>query len=138
MSEDLPDSVVLMPTGAILCLVNEIQRMKLQVSLMETKIAEIVARQEDDCYRLAKEIAYDRRRLVKLEAPADPTPSQKDRSEILRALLAANNGKMPLKAARQKMHLSKAQFSQLLASMHGGIEQKSYHLDKRQKILILK
>jgi hypothetical protein len=138
MSEDLPDSVVLMPTGAILCLVNEIRWMKVQLSLMETKIAEIVARQDDDCYRLAKEIAYDRRRLVKLEAPPDPTPSQKDRGEILRALLAANGGKMPLKDARQKMHLSKAQFSQLLESMDGGIEQKPYHLDKRQKILMLK
>jgi hypothetical protein len=138
MSENLPDSVVLMPTGAILCLVNEIQNLRVQMSQIETKIAEIIARQDDDCYRLAREIAYDRRRLVKLEAPPDPTPSQKDRGEILRALLAANDGKMPLKVARQKMHLSKAQFSQLLASMNGGIEQKPYYLDKRKKILTLK
>lgn len=138
MSENLPDSVVLMPTGAILYLVSEIQRMKVQMSLHETSIAEIVARQDEDCYRLARDIAYDRRRLTKLEAPPDPTPSMKDRGEILRALLAANGGKMSLKAARQKMHLSKAQFSQLLASMDGCVEQKPYHLDKRQRILILR
>jgi hypothetical protein len=138
MSEDLPDSVVLMPTGAILYLVCEIERLKVQVALHETKIAEIVARQDDDSYRLARDIAYDRKRLTKLEAPPGPTPSQKDRSEILKALLAANGGKMPLKAVRQKMHLSKAQFSQLLASVGGGVEQKAYHLDRRQKILILK
>jgi len=67
-----------------------------------------------------------------------PTPSQKDRGEILRALLAANGGKMPEKEARQKMHLSKSQFSQLLAAMQGDIAAKPYHLDKRQKILQIK
>ena len=136
--ENLPDSIVLIPTGALLFLVSELQRLKAQVETYDARITEIVARQEDDCYRLARDIAYDRRRLAKLEAPPDPTPSQKDRGEILRALLAANGGKMPLKAARQKMHLSKAQFSQLLASMADGISQKPYHLDKRKKILMLK
>jgi hypothetical protein len=70
--------------------------------------------------------------------PPDPTPSQKDQGDILRALLAANNGKMLVKDARHKMHLSKAQFSQLLASMDGSIETKAYHLDGRQKVLVLK
>jgi hypothetical protein len=119
-------------------LVSELQRLKAQVETYDARITEIVARQDEDCYRLARDIAYDRRRLAKLETPPDPTPSQKDRGEILKALLAAHGGKMPIKQARQKMHLSKAQFSQLLASMDGGIDQKPYHLDRRQKILILR
>ena len=136
--ENLPDSIVLIPTGALLFLVSELQRLKAQVETYDARITEIVARQDEDCYRLARDIAYDRRRLAKLEAPPDPTPSQKDRGEILKALLAAHGGKMPIKQARLKMHLSKAQFSQLLASMDGGIDLKPYHLDRRQKILILR
>ncbi|MGV8127396.1 MAG: hypothetical protein ACP5PV_09335 [Methanothrix sp.] len=138
MADELPDSVVLIPTGALLYLFGELLRLRTQVASHESSIEEIVARQDEDCYRLARDIAYDRRRLTKLEAPPDPTPSQKDRGEILRALLAANGGKIPIKQARLKMHLSKAQFSQLLASMDGGIDLKPYHLDRRQKILILR
>ena len=37
----------------------------------------------------------------------DPQPLQKDRAEILRALLAATGGKMLAKDARQKMHIKK-------------------------------
>jgi hypothetical protein len=136
--ENLPDSVVLIPTGALLYLVGEIERLKVQVASHDNRIVEIAARQDEDCFRLARDIAFDRQRLARLEAPPDRTPSQKDRGEILRALLAAHGGKMPLKEVRQKMHLGKAQFSQLLSSMDGCIEQKTYHLDRRQKILILK
>jgi len=136
--EDLPDSVVLIPTGALLYLVGEIERLKVQIESQDNRITEVAVRQDEDCDRLARDIAYDRQRLTKLEAQPDPTPSQKDRGEILRALLAAHGGKMSEKEARQKMRLSKAQFSQLLASMDSGIELKQYHLDKRQKILILK
>jgi hypothetical protein len=136
--ENLPDSVVLIPTGALLYLVGEIERLKVQVVSHDNRIVEIAARQDEDCFRLARDIAYDRQRLARLEAPPDPTPSQKNRGEILKALLAANGGKMPVKEARRKMSLSKAQFSQLLASIDGGIEHKPYHLDKRQKILVLK
>lgn len=53
---------------------------------------------------------------------------QKDRGEILRALLVANGGKMLEKEARQKMHLSKSQFSQLLAAMQDHIEVNPYPL----------
>lgn len=135
--EDLPDSVVLIPAGALLYLVGELERFKAQVAFQDKRITEIIARRDEDCDRFARDIAYDRQRLTKLEAQPDPTPSQKDRGEILRALLAANNGKMLVKDARKKMHLSKSQFSQLLSSMDG-IETKPYHLDKRQKILQLK
>jgi hypothetical protein len=120
--EDIHDSVIMLPAGAILYLVSELERLKWQVESHDNRIAGIAARQDEDCDRLARDVAYDRQRLAKLEAPHGPTPSQKDRGDILRALLAANGGKMPVKEARRKMHLSKAQFSQLLASVDGGIE----------------
>ena len=138
MSEDLPDSVVMLPTGAVLYLVSEIERLKVQVESQDRRITEMAARQDEDCERFGRDIAYDRQRLARLEAPEDPTPSQKDRGEILRALIASYGGKMPEKEARQKMHLSKSQFSQLLASMKDFIESKQSSLDKRQKILVLK
>ena len=65
-------------------------------------------------------------------------PLQKDRGEILRALIAANGGKMLAKDARQKMHLSRSRFSELLASMDGDIELKPFHLRKNQKVIVLK
>ena len=138
MSEDPPESVVMLPSGAVLYLVSEIERLKVQVGSMDRRITELSARQDEDCERIARDIAYDRQRLARLEAPDDPTPSQRDRGEILRALLAAHGGKMPEKEARQKMRLSKSQFSQLLASIKDHVELKPYHLDKRQKILLLK
>jgi len=65
-------------------------------------------------------------------------PLQKDWGEILRALLAANGGKMLAKDARQKMHISKPRFSELMATMGDYIETKPYHLNKSAKVLILK
>ena len=134
MSED----VVMLPAGALLYLVSELERLKVQVESQDHRITEIATQQDKDCDRLGRDIAYDRQRLARLEASPDPTPSQKDRGEILRALLAANGGKMPEKEARQKMHLSKSQFSQLLAAMQDHIEVKPYHIDKRKKIIMLK
>jgi len=138
VSEDLPDSAVMLPAGAILYLVSELERLKVQIESHDRRITEIAAQQDEDCDRLGRDIAYDRQRLARLEASPDPTPSQKDRGEILRALLAANGGKMPEKEARQKMHLSKSQFSQLLSSMQDHIEVKPYSIDKRKKIILLK
>jgi hypothetical protein len=88
---------------------------------------------------LYREIAYDppRQRIAKLEQK-DPQPMQKDRGEILRALLEANGGKMLAKEARQKMSLSKSRFSELLESMKDCIEKRPYHLDRTQNIIILK
>ncbi len=67
----------------------------------------------------------------------EPQPLQKDRGDILRALLAANGGKMLAKDARQKMRLDKVLFSQLLAKAVD-IEIRPYRMDKRQKLLVLK
>ncbi|NTV27068.1 MAG: hypothetical protein HGA93_00045 [Methanothrix sp.] len=67
-----------------------------------------------------------------------PQPMQKDRADILRALLAANSGKMLAQDARKKMHLSKQLFSMLIASMGDLIETKPLRADNRKKVLILK
>ncbi len=71
-------------------------------------------------------------------ARRQPQRLQRDRADILRALLAANGGKMLAKDARQKMHLSKQLFSMLLATMGEYIEIKPLYSDNRKKLLILK
>jgi hypothetical protein len=95
------------------------------------------ASQEADIERLALDIALDRQRLARLEK-VEPQPLQKDRGEILRALLAVNGGKMLAKDVRQKMHLSKELFSMLLSSMGEYIEVKPLHSDRRKSVLYIK
>jgi hypothetical protein len=65
------------------------------------------------------------------------TTGLKDRADILRALIIANNGKMLLSSARQKMHLRKDQFSQILKGCNF-VEVKPLHSDKRKMVIILK
>jgi len=86
---------------------------------------------------VARERAIDRRRIAALERE-EPQPMQKDRGEILRALLSANGGKMLAKEARQRMHLSESRFSELLKSMDDFIEKRPYHLNRSAFVLILK
>jgi uncharacterized coiled-coil protein SlyX len=66
-----------------------------------------------------------------------PQPMQRDRAEILHALLAANGGKMLAKDARDKMHIKKNHFAELLR-VCDFIDTKPYHLDRRQTVIILK
>jgi uncharacterized membrane protein len=84
----------------------------------------------------ARERAFDRQRIAKLEHK-EPQPLQKDRGEILRALIAANGGKMLAKEGRKKMHLSESRFSELLTTMKGEIEVKPFHIKMNQNVLIL-
>jgi len=86
---------------------------------------------------VARERAIDRRRTAALVRD-EPQPMQKDRGEILRALLSANGGKMLAKEARQRMHLSESRFSELLKSMDDAIEKRPYHLNRSAFVLILK
>ncbi len=62
-----------------------------------------------------------------------PQPMQKDRADILRALLAANGGKMLAKDARKKMHIKKNHFAEL-QRVCDFAETKPFHLDRRQRI----
>ena len=108
-----------------------------QISALRARIASVESTEEQDVTRLACDIAYDRQRLAALEK-VEPQPLQKDRGEILRALLVANGGKMMAKEARQKMHLSRSAFSQLIATMRDDIELKQFYLKKNQKVIALK
>jgi nitrous oxide reductase len=79
-------------------------------------------------------LIHELREAAKKEAQ----PLQKDRGDILRALIAANGGKMLAKDARQKMHLGKEQFSLLLSKIDEYIEVKPFHQDRRQLVLFIK
>jgi uncharacterized coiled-coil protein SlyX len=68
----------------------------------------------------------------------EPQPMQKDRGDILRALLVANGGKMLAKDARQKMRLDKSTFSRLLDAVDDDIDSKPLYSDKRKVLLIIK
>ena len=76
-------------------------------------------------------------RLLRGATQKEAQPLQKDRAGALRALLAANGGKMLAKDARQKMHLSKNRFSELL-KICDFLDTKPLHSDKRKTVIILK
>ena len=67
-----------------------------------------------------------------------PQPLQKDRGEILRALIVANGGKMLATDARKKMHLSRSRFSELLATVKDELVARPYHLNKSWQVLVLR
>jgi uncharacterized membrane protein len=117
---------------------QEIATLRDIVASQAEKITAIENLEEQDVTRLALDIALDRQRISRLEEPKEPQPLQRDRGEILRALLAANGGKMLAKEARQKMRMDKASFSRLLATLKEEIVVKPLHSDKRKLLLIIK
>jgi uncharacterized membrane protein len=133
----LQDLVTQAVSEAIQPLQDEITQLKATVNRQDERIAASESTEEHDVSRLALDIAYDRQRLAKLEK-IEPQPLQRDRGEILRALLAANGGKMLAKEARQKMRMDKATFSRLLDALKDYIDIKPFHQDKRQLVLMLK
>ena len=122
---------------AIQPLQDEVESFRATVTRQDEKIAALESTQEHDVNRICLDICQDRQRLAKLEK-VEPQPMQKDRGDILRALLAANGGKMLAKDARQKMHLGKEQFSLLISKMGEYIEAKPLHQDRRKLLLIIK
>ena len=108
-----------------------------EIAALRLKVASLESLQEQDTNRICRDIAIDRQRLKRLEK-AEPQPLQKDRGEILRALIVANGGKMLAKDARQKMRLDKSTFSRLLDTLKDDIESKPLHSDKRKMLLIIK
>ena len=121
---------------AIQPLQDEVESFRAAVARQDEKIAALESTQETqaDNQLIQLRLIGQLREAIKKEAQ----PLQKDRGEILRALLAANGGKMLAKDARQKMHISDSRFSELLATMTDNIEVRSYYLRKNQNILILK
>jgi hypothetical protein len=122
---------------AIQPLQDRIESLEAMIAIQSEKISSLESTQEQDTTRICVDIAMDRQRIAKLER-IEPQPMQRDRGEILRALLVANGGKMLAKDARQKMHLSRSTFSQLIATMKDDIEIRPYHLKKNQKVIILR
>ena len=122
---------------AIQPLQDRIESLENRMSELQSKVASQESLQESEVSRICVDIATDRRRLAALEK-VELQPMQKDRGEILRALIAANGGKMLAMEARQKMHLSKELFSMLLASMKDHIEKKPLHSDRRKLVIYIK
>lgn len=133
----LQDLITQAVAGAIQGLQDRVESLEATVAGQGEKIAALETTQEQDINRICLDIAFDRQRLAALEK-VEPQPLQKDRGEILRALLVANGGKMMAKEARQKMHLSRSAFSQLIATMRDDIELKQFYLKKNQKVIALK
>lgn len=89
---------------------------------------------EDYRARAAKEQAFGRRRIAAFEK-GKIQPAQKDRGEVLKALLAANGGKMFAKDARHQMRLPENIFSELLKTQKDSIHARHFHLDRRRIVL---
>lgn len=107
-----------------------------QLNTLQKENIALLARLNELEASVADKIGEDRRRLAALER-GELQPKQKDRREILLALLAANGGKMFAKDARKKMGLGKATFSVLLKSLKDEIDKKPYHLNKSQLVISL-
>lgn len=118
-------------------LLERITTLEAKVVSQNEKIAALETMLLQDIDRISLDIAQDRQRIAQLER-GEVQPLQRDRGEILMALITANGGKMLAKEARQKMRLSKPLFSMLIASMKDTIEVKPLQSNKRQKVLILK
>ena len=114
----------------------QIEKLNDRIAALESHISALDAHQTADIERLARDIALDRQRLTKLEEPKIQL-LQKDRAEILRALIVANGGKILAKDARKKMRVPKSSFSELLKACDF-VEKRPYHLDSRQDVLVLK
>ena len=105
------------------------------IALQGEKIAalEATASHQEENLLIQLQLIKQLREAIKRE----PQLMQKDRADILRSLLVANGGKMLAKDARQKMHIKKNHFAELLR-VCDFIDTKPYHLDRRQTVIILK
>jgi hypothetical protein len=128
---------------AVTCAVQEaIQPLHARVCVLEDNYVHL--REESAALAATQNILSDNQ-LIQLRlinelrdaAKKKPQPAQKDRADVLRALLAANGGKMLAKDARKMMHLSKERFSELI-KICSFVETKPLHSDKRNSVIILK
>lgn len=106
-------------------------------------LLEEVGKQREEINLLKKDLKLDRADIRDLYEAIDHieqvkiSPAQKDRGEILRALLAASGGKMLAKDARKRLSMDKSSFSRLLSTMSQDITVKKFHANKRQNVIIL-
>jgi hypothetical protein len=118
-------------------LLERIRNLEAIVASQNEKIAALETTQLQDINRISLDIAHDRQRIAQLER-GKAQPLQRDRGEILTALIAANGGKILAKDARHKMRMSEQLFSMLIASMKDTIEVQPLRSNKRYNILILR
>lgn len=102
-------------------------------------LMEIVRRQEGEITCLQDNLAIALGLIAKLRERIDPEPTkgQASKGEVLRAILAANNGKMLAKDARQKLGMDKSSFSRLTNAMSREITLKKFYANRRQNVIIL-
>ena len=117
--------------------ISDYKNIFIQIEKLNDRIAALESHQTADIERLARDIALDRQRITKLEK-VEPQPLQKDRADILRALIAANGGKMLAKDARAKLKMDKGNFSRLLDLMKNDIGTKRLSTDRRILLLFIK
>lgn len=109
------------------------RQLECQIKLQAREIAELKARMEEMEDHFGRQIAELRRDLN-----PGPQPKQKNRGEILIALLAATpHGKMLEAEARVKMDMTKPAFSALLRTLDDRVRSKPWDKDRRKKVLIL-
>lgn len=110
------------PTEAFAALINVVEIQGKEIALLQENQA----------------ILFGLVAKLKDQIAPEPTEFQTDRANVLKLLLAANNGKMLAKDARQRMHVSKSTFSRLIATMKADIEIKTFHTDRRKDVLVLR
>jgi hypothetical protein len=128
MPEDMAVLIAQAVEKAVQPLRDEIASLKEKTAALEATQATL-----SDNQFIQLQLTNDLREATRKE----PQPMQKDRADILRALLVANGGKMLAKDARKKMHIKKNHFAELLRVCDFA-ETKPFHLDRRQIVIILK
>lgn len=129
---------------SILAFASEAEAVKWLLTAFHEQGRRIIQLEEENrSLRLRMDLAEDNAGiqasiLKSLKTEKDLQPKQKDRSDVLLALLRDNQGKMFAKDARKKMGLKKATFSVLLKSLKDEIDKKPYHLNKRQLVISLR
>jgi uncharacterized small protein (DUF1192 family) len=118
-------------------IVQAVQPLQERIKILEDEAEALKAFQKAYYERFSGDILDHGQRLKRLEK-VDPQPLQRDRGDVLRALIAANGGKMLAKDARQKMHLGKEQFSLLLSKMEEYVGTKPFHQDRRKLVIFIK
>ena len=142
MSEELPEPVVLVPVGALLYLVGELERLNVQIASHDSRIIELAAQQDEDCDRLAHDIALDRQRISHLEDPAsrDPTPTEQAHlQKIEKHLRESPRHTASFAEIRGLLGVSPGRVSQLVKKMDPQrFEVHRSSRDHKARILILK
>jgi chromosome segregation ATPase len=112
-----------------------------EIAALRLKMASLETLQEQDTNRICLDIAYDRRRLSKLEnAKEEPTDTEKERVERIEKLCTdASNHEISLSELRGRLGIDKAVLSRLLKR----IDRDKFYLrksalDKRIRYLCLR